>query len=269
MSIKPPNKTYTKNNLEYTESFNDDGSLWMYQTTERTSEYKITSDYHNDNSLMYRVKTYYNQKGIPIKEEVWNYLEDEKGEYFERIIPVFPGYEDVSKMTEEDKKDLSKYIIIYQSLDDEKKESFLNKFKPHYNYGFNSSSIDFMEMGYTKVVAAAYNNLDVSQLVSLLHKDVVYESQNVMALIEGKENLINYLQKKFKVIKDSNNLVFAEIGYLDKEQENSCIILSQGSKENKGALILIQTIDTFITRIDICTVAPHWSSAIRTNKYPM
>ncbi|MGJ8760859.1 MAG: hypothetical protein ACSHXA_09955 [Polaribacter sp.] len=75
-------------------------------------------------------------------------------------------------------------------------------------------------------------------------------------------------ESKFKVVKDSNNIVFTEVGCLDAEKENPCIILSQGSKENKGGLILIETKNSLVSRIDICTVAPHWSSAIGTGEYP-
>lgn len=118
-------------------------------------------------------------------------------------------------------------------------------------------------------LAKCYNNLDVSYINNLLHNDVVYESQNVLTAIEGKNDVLAYLEPKFKVIKDSNNIVFAEVGYLDVEKENPCIILSQGSKENKGGLILIETKSNLISRIDICTVAPHWSSAIGTSEYPV
>lgn len=123
-------------------------------------------------------------------------------------------------------------------------------------------------MKFITELAKTYNNLDIRYVENLLKANVIYESQNVLTPIEGKENLINYLQNKFKIIKDTDNLVFAEIGYLDTEKSKPCIILSQGNKENKGALILIKTKDNLITRIDICTVAPHWSSAIRTNEYP-
>ncbi|WP_299061719.1 hypothetical protein [uncultured Polaribacter sp.] len=123
-------------------------------------------------------------------------------------------------------------------------------------------------MKFITELAKTYNNLDIRYVENLLKANVIYESQNVLTPIEGKENLIDYLQNKFKIIKDTDNLVFAEIGYLDTGKSKPCIILSQGNKENKGALILIKTKDNLITRIDICTVAPHWSSAIRTNEYP-
>ncbi|QOD60669.1 hypothetical protein H9I45_15215 [Polaribacter haliotis] len=106
-------------------------------------------------------------------------------------------------------------------------------------------------------LAKTYNNLNIKHIEGFLSKDVIYESQNVLEPIQGRENLINYLTQKFETIKKSNNLVYAELGYLDAQKEKACIILSQGEKENEGALVLIESADNLITRIDICTVAPH------------
>jgi hypothetical protein len=125
-----------------------------------------------------------------------------------------------------------------------------------------------MKTKFITELAKTYNNLDIKYLSDLLSEDVRYESQNVLTPIVGKENLINYLKQKLKLIKESNHLVYAEIGFLDTKKENPCIILSQGNKESKGALVLVETIDNLISGIDICTVAPHWSTAIRTNDYP-
>ena len=111
----PPDKTYNKNNIKYEVYYNDDGSLGTCHTTERTDDYKITCDYDSDGSLMYRCAIYYNDKGVPRKEEVWNYLQKEKEEHFETYIPIFEGYEDASKMSDEDKKELNNLIRAYLS----------------------------------------------------------------------------------------------------------------------------------------------------------
>jgi hypothetical protein len=58
-----PNKTYYKGDVKYEEYHTDDGSLCTYHTTERTDDYRITSDYLPDGSLMYREKIYYNKIG--------------------------------------------------------------------------------------------------------------------------------------------------------------------------------------------------------------
>lgn len=119
-----------------------------------------------------------------------------------------------------------------------------------------------------KTVAKSYNNLNHDVLNSVLDENIIYESQNVLKALEGKQNVLSYLEGKFKTIANSGNQVYAELGFLDEAKQKPCIILSQGDKENKGVLILVKAENNLITRIDICTVAPHWSSAIRTDEYP-
>ncbi|MFD1616083.1 hypothetical protein [Gelatiniphilus marinus] len=119
-----------------------------------------------------------------------------------------------------------------------------------------------------KTLAKSYNNLNQDGLESVLDENIIYESQNVLNALEGKQNVLSYLEGKFKTIHNSGNQVYAELGFLDKAKKKPCIILSQGDKENKGALILIEAKNNLITRIDICTVVPHWKSAIQTNEYP-
>lgn len=122
-----------------------------------------------------------------------------------------------------------------------------------------------MKKNYITELAKTYNNLDESFIADLLSEDIIYESQNVLTPIEGKENLLYYLKNKFKRINELKSIVFAEIGFLN---DNSCIILSQDEKENKSSLVLIEINNNLISRIDLCTVAPHWSSAKRTDEYP-
>lgn len=119
-----------------------------------------------------------------------------------------------------------------------------------------------------KNVAKAYNSLNHDVLVPFLDEKIVYESQNVLKPLNGKNDVLEYLKHKFTTIRNKKNNVYAELGFLDVAKQNPCIILSQGTKENKGGLILVKTENNLITRIDICTVIPHWTSAIRTNEYP-
>lgn len=130
-----------------------------------------------------------------------------------------------------------------------------------------------------RLLAKAYNNLDIKEIEEILSEEIIYESQNVLKPICGKNELKTYLSAKFELIKNTKNTVFAEIGFLGEEDRSNfndlsnykgqpCIILSQGEKENKGALILIEAANNKILRIDICTIAPHWTLANRTNQYP-
>ena len=119
-----------------------------------------------------------------------------------------------------------------------------------------------------KEVGKAYNTLNHNVLDASLDDGIIYESQNVLKALKGKKAVMEYLEGKFATIRKLENHVYAELGFLDEAKQKPCIILSQGSKENKGALILVEENNNKITRIDICTVAPHWTSAIRTNEYP-
>lgn len=73
--------------------------------------------------------------------------------------------------------------------------------------------------------------------------------------------------------------VFAEIGYCGSQDGNKiqvlsasafrpCILMAQGNKDEILALVLLETEAGKIKRIDICTVAPHPSSAMRIGEYP-
>ena len=99
-------------------------------------------------------------------------------------------------------------------------------------------------------VARAYNLLDVAILENVLSEDICYSSQNVLPSLNGKFEVLKYLTEKFQTVRNSDNPVFAELGYMksqegwtvqlgDVEKGDPCLILSQGSKENKGAVILL------------------------------
>jgi hypothetical protein len=129
------------------------------------------------------------------------------------------------------------------------------------------------------IVAKSYNNLDYKFIEEIASDDIIYESQSVFSALIGKKKVIHYLKGKFNTIKDSDSPVFAEIGfpgYNNKEIKKDfseylgrpCIILSQDSKDHKVALVQIRSESGKLKRIDICTVAPHWSEAFGTGQYP-
>ena len=123
-------------------------------------------------------------------------------------------------------------------------------------------------MDLLKIVAKAYNNLDYKKIETMASEDIVYESQDFFSALEGKKAVMNYLQPKFEKVKNSGHPVFAEIGFI-KDQSRSCIIMSQGTVENKISVVLIEAREEKLSRIDICTVFPHWSQATGTNEYPI
>ncbi len=129
-------------------------------------------------------------------------------------------------------------------------------------------------------VAKAYNNLDYKEIELISSDDLTYTSQSVLTSLKGKIEVLRYLKEKFKTIKNSNNKVFAEIARMGSQQSWSiqivtvkegdlCVLISQGTTENKGGIILVD-IDhqNLIKEINICTVVPHWTMAIGTGVYP-
>lgn len=81
----------------------------MFTTTNKTKEYKIIKDFDSKSTLICETKIHYNSKGIPIKVEQWLH-EEEKTNFSTEIIPVFPEYNDLKDMSEEDKKNHSELI---------------------------------------------------------------------------------------------------------------------------------------------------------------
>lgn len=129
-------------------------------------------------------------------------------------------------------------------------------------------------------LAKTYNNLDHSFVENLLAEDVVYESQNVIVPLKGKATVIDYLKKKFEKLRETPDAkLYAELGFLGNlgnaeiktpfaHEGQPCIIMSQGNKNNKLAVVLVEQMNGKISRIDICTVAPYWSQAKGTDEYP-
>jgi hypothetical protein len=131
------------------------------------------------------------------------------------------------------------------------------------------------ELDLVREISKGYNRLNISYFIPILSDNVVYESQSVLSSITGKKDVVDFLDAKFRTVKDSGDVVFAEIAYWGKKKnefgENigrPCILMSQGSKENIGAVIVLEIISEKVNRIDICTVAPRWQMMMRTNEYP-
>jgi len=128
-------------------------------------------------------------------------------------------------------------------------------------------------------VARSYNTLNYEILKKIASKDIIYESQAVIKPLNGKRELGKYFRGKFKTIKESGQLVYAEIGFFcscnikdniisvsDKAQV--CIILAQGNKKNIVAYLLVGSDDSFVHRIDLCLIPPHSSILVGTDIFP-
>ena len=120
--------------------------------------------------------------------------------------------------------------------------------------------------------AKAWNLLDYSLIAPHLNEDVVYESQHVFAPLEGKEDVENHIKGKMETLRQKGQSVmaFAELSQVPYGPSSGepCVLFAQGSKENIVALVLLETRDGKINRIDICGIAPDPKSAERTGIYP-
>lgn len=132
-----------------------------------------------------------------------------------------------------------------------------------------------------EIYAKAWNRLDFELLEPFLDDDVVYESQEVLSSLNGKAAVSEYLRGKFATIRKAiwRSQVYAEIGHcgtqdginiqvLSAEPFRPCILMAQGDPSKVLVLVLLDVESAKIKRIDLCTVVPHPSSAIRSGIYP-
>ncbi len=132
----------------------------------------------------------------------------------------------------------------------------------------------------TTDIAKAYNNLNVSYIEDKLADDVVYESQQVLVPLRGKKAVLEYLQKKFETIGNTPDAVlYVELAFLENLDDSMiplafaregqpCLIMAQGRSDRKLAVVVAHAFNGRISRIDLCTVAPHWSQAKGTGEFP-
>ncbi|MBS0391684.1 MAG: nuclear transport factor 2 family protein [Proteobacteria bacterium] len=119
-----------------------------------------------------------------------------------------------------------------------------------------------------RAYASMINSLDAEKLAPLLADDFTYESQMVFEPIESKKAFLEYIRVKLETIRNSDSPVYAEMGVVHAYFENQpCVILAQGSKEDLVAIVLAKTEGAFLKRLDLCIV-PEPHSAKRSNDYP-
>lgn len=107
--------------------------------------------------------------------------------------------------------------------------------------------------------ARCWNNLDVTYISNILDKNCIYESQWVLLPLNGRDNIIKYLEAKFLHIKatwgSETMVISAEIATHPNIDNKPMIVLTQITKElTRKVSILIQTNENKITRIDICFI---------------
>ena len=120
--------------------------------------------------------------------------------------------------------------------------------------------------------AKAWNQLDFSVLEPYLAPEIVYESQHVFNALEGKVAVSEHLRGKMNTLrqKGDSRRAFAELSFIPygSGKGEPCVLLAQGSKENIVVLVILQSKEGKITRIDICGLVPDPKTAKRTGIYP-
>ncbi|HEX5386708.1 MAG TPA: nuclear transport factor 2 family protein [Gemmatimonadales bacterium] len=128
--------------------------------------------------------------------------------------------------------------------------------------------------------ALAWNELDADRVISHLSAQAVYESQNVMMPLRGREAIAEYLRGKMATIRATPEAaVRAELGLCGDQRGarirlvsawpgRPCVLLHQGRTNEPVALVLLEVAKGEIDRIDLCTVVPSPASAVRTGHFP-
>lgn len=119
-----------------------------------------------------------------------------------------------------------------------------------------------------RTYAQMMNNLDPEIIEPYLADDVQYSSQAVFAEMKSKQEYMAYLRQKLPVIKASGQDVYAEMGTVKRGWPGEpCVILAQGSRDNRIATILIKIKGEKISRLDMCII-PHPNDCVHSGEYP-
>ena len=120
--------------------------------------------------------------------------------------------------------------------------------------------------------AKAWNQLDAESLTGLLSDNVCYASQWVYEELEGKQSVAGHLTRKINAIKASSlnasrhrpfaELVKTTIG----GPERDAIGMTQLENDALDCLVLLETAEGKISRIDICMI--ELFLPIRSGLYP-
>jgi hypothetical protein len=133
-------------------------------------------------------------------------------------------------------------------------------------------------------LAAMWNLLDPTPLFEILAPDVVWESQMVFEPLRGRDAVTAYLTGKLETLRSTRTAhpVVAELGrcgidrggqvfVLSANPGRPCVIVYQGEgvrHQGPSALALVEVADGLVRRVDLCSVAPSPSSAVRTGEFP-
>ena len=119
-----------------------------------------------------------------------------------------------------------------------------------------------------RAYARMLNTGDLSHLEPLLPSDFHYGSQMVSGDLSSKAAFCEYMSAKLLTIAGSDLPVYAEMGQVwAYGAERPCVVLAQGTPENRIGMALVYVNDGVLRRIDLCVV-PAPQSARGTGEYP-
>lgn len=131
--------------------------------------------------------------------------------------------------------------------------------------------------------ATMLNNVDADAFVPLLAPNVVWESQKVLTPIQGKGDVEAHISRKTAALLAARPdfTVRAELGRCGRQdgsvrvwsatEGRPCVLIYQGADletRRPSGLVLLETIDRLVTRVDLCTIVPPPSSAERLATFP-
>ncbi len=108
-------------------------------------------------------------------------------------------------------------------------------------------------MDLLQILIDCYNRNDFSNVLGVLSKDCSYASQWVFEEMQGSEQISEYLIAKTDTIAKYHAFPTAKKArILSPYFGRECIALYQGDLNNPACIIIIESENEKITRIDIC-----------------
>lgn len=123
------------------------------------------------------------------------------------------------------------------------------------------------ELDALRAYARMLNNLDVTQIESLLDDKFRYSSQWMVGEFSSKQEYLDYIIPELLSVKQSGGRIYAEIAIIEAWGHDECVVTSEGEIENFAATVFAFVKGDKITRIDMCCM-PHPLETMRTGEYP-
>ena len=130
-------------------------------------------------------------------------------------------------------------------------------------------------------IATAFNTHDYTLMEPILADEVIYENQYTGEILEGKQNYLESIKRKFEIINMGNACrVYAKIGFINNHgkdsntdneanaENNPCIIITQGDKHQEKRLLLIKSANSKIIRMEVKADLRLFENIVVGNEYP-